>query len=1091
MTAQLLTSELSSLIQESKKKNPDLRNRRPSFPRPFILACGAKSSKLVSNGITGLLRLIVSTGLASESLRDVLQALRECTSQALDVQLKVLQAIPSLLQNYGGDLKGKFLVSAFQVCFLLHGSKTTVASNTAAATLQQLLSFTFEKFASEDARSSNPEPAVAITVDKNNVSVSSAAADAYHLLNDVCILTEGGQPKTVIGASLAPTFGLEVIETVLADNAETVDRHEEQRYILENRLLPLVHRILSEKANFGLTVRAVRVLRLLIRRWLHSLITPMETTLGLVKDLLDPNTSILWKRVLLLELIKDLHGDPNLIRTIYMLYDEKDGKENIVGDQLAIFVRLAAEKPDLIGLARSNSEHDSGTDIRIEPMAADKSGLASVIDTPDENDLNKPGISVGWSTVRIPLIESADKTDPPPIPITYPYSLVLTCIAGFSEGLAKFLLPFTVTGNARSRRRPKSSTEDQDQARHTVDDEAEDLVQARNVQNAAGPLRKERDVPVNPLSLEDHESYDQIQAAASAVERCWPAVLASSSTFFNAALDAEYHHSLVRSFQKFTQIAGLLDLATPRDAFLTTLAKQAVPKVASLSASSTAPQDVGDFDADNDSRSDEGSPHPEPLVTRQKFLRRTSSPVNTRNLLCLRALLNLGTALGPLMRSSWSIVFEALHNLDLALVGSAWQQMNAQWQIPHDFKDRAYGQLQVKMAELNAEMSAVEVAAARLYASSIDLSDEIFRELLQSLCILIRASSGVFNEVPGKSVDQLAVSGSLQKSAAKHQRLGSTSHVTGGETAAGESVILLLDKFGQIGQRNVTRLSQFPPVESGWAAIVELLTEHLRSPNVEAAIRIHAARQLNELVTNLTSSPSPSSQQHDDIVAGCLNAMAAAVSCIWSTAHSTYVHNCGLEIHMMELAALGSILEKCGDSIVAGWKTVFAIITSIFETVTTDGAGKQAIQESTFRPKSSKLVRQSFASLQLICSDFLTAVPDQFMVPLIDTLYQFCSQDQDLNISLTCVALFRNVSDHLQSIDETGERLIAQENVGGSMNEEQFMTALDSSPNAIALSNVWIYLLLRLRYLATDHRLEVRHSEYLPIHGIPALTIER
>ena len=957
---------------------------------------------MVGNGITALLRLIVSNGLSSESLKDVLQALRDCTSQALDVQLKVLQAISSLLQNYGRDLQGKLLVSAFQVCFLLHASKTAVASNTAAATLQQLLSFTFEKVASEDAQASNPEPQVAVHVGNESVSVSSAAADAYHLLNDVCILTEGGQPKTVIGASLAPVFGLELIETVLGSNAETIDKHEEQRHVLRSRLIPLVTRILSEKVNFSLTVRAVRVLRLLIRRWLHTMIAEMELTISLVNHLLDPNTSASWKRVLLLELIKDLYEDTNLIRFIYALYDEKEGRKNIIGDQLATLVRLAAEKPVLIGLAQSDSEPNAGNGTVVEPMAADMSGFASVIDTSSvETDLNKPIISVRWSIVRIPIIESADKTDPPPLPITYLYSLVLTCINGFSEGLSKFLLPFTVKANARSKRRTKSSTEDQGQARYTVDDDGEGLVQAKDGQDAPRSLRKGKDVPVNPLSLEDHESYDQIRAAALAVERCWPALLAASSTFFNAALDAEYHHSLVRSFQKFTQIAGLLDLATPRDAFLTTLAKQAVPKIASRFVPSSTPQNFGDDEVDDDSRSDDGSSHPESLAMRQKYLRRTSSPVNTRNLLCLRALLNLGTALGPTLGSSWSIVFETLHNLDLALIGSAWQQKNGQWQIPHDFKDRPHGQLHVKMADLNAEMSAVEVAAARLQASTGDLFDEVFRELLQSLCILIRNSSGLCDEIPGKSVNQLAGSESLQQSAVKHQRLGSTSRVTVSETAVGESVLLLLDKLGQIGQRNITRLSQVPPVESGWPAIVGLLTDHLRSPDVEAAIRIHAARQLNELVTNLASLPSPSSQQQDDVVARCLDAILAAVSRVWSAAQSTYVHSCGPEIHMMELAALSSILEKCGDDIVAGWKAVFTIITSTFETITTDGDDKQTVQRTTFRSKSSKLIRSSFASLQLICSDFLTAVPDQFSLLLIDTLYQFCSQDQDLNISLT------------------------------------------------------------------------------------------
>ncbi|KAL8966447.1 MAG: hypothetical protein Q9183_003370, partial [Haloplaca sp. 2 TL-2023] len=1042
-------SDLKSLPNTSEAQLAADLKRRPSFARPFVLACGAKTPKLVGNGITGLLRLIVSNGLSSESLKDVLQALRDCTSQALDVQLRVLQAIPSLLQNYGDDLKGKLLVSAFQVCFLLHGSRTAVASNTAAATLQQLLSFTFDKVASEDAQQSHPEQLVAVHADDENVSVSSAAADAYHLLNDVCILTEGNQPKTVIGATLAPVFGLELIETVLGSNAATIDRHKELRHVLRSRLIPFVTRILSEKANFNLTVRAVRVLRLLIRRWLNTMTAEMEVTISLVNHLLDPNTSAPWKRVVLLELIKDLYEDPNLMRFMYALYDEKEGRKNIVGDQLATFVRLAAEKPVLIGLAQSDSEPDAGNGTLVEPMAADMSGFASAIDTSsDETDLNKPGISARWSTVRSPVIESADKTDPPPLPITYLYSLVLTCVNGFSEGLAKFLLPFTVPANARSKRRTKSSTEDHGQARYTMDDDGESLPQAGDSQDAPRSLRKGKDMPVNPLSLEGHESYDQIRAAAIAVERCWPALLAASSTFFNAALDAEYHHSLVRSFQKFTQIAGLLDLATPRDAFLTTLAKQAVPKIASRSVVSSTPQNFGNDEVDDDSRSDDGSPPPESQAMRQKYLRRTSSPVNTRNLLCLRALLNLGTALGPTLGSSWSIVFETLHDLDLALIGSAWQQIKGQWQVPQDFKDRPHGQLQNKMADLNTEMSAVEVAAARLHASTGDLSNKVFHELLHSLCTLLRDGSGLSGTIFDKPVDQLTGSESLQKSAAKHRRLGSASRITVSETAVGESVLLLLDKFGRIGQRNITRLSQCPPPESGWPVIVRLLTDHLRSPDVEAAIRIRAAKQLNELVTSLISSPSLSSQQQDDVVAGCLDAILTAISCVWSAGQSTYVHSCGLDIHMMELAALGSIIEKCGDGIITGWKTLFAIITSIFETVTTDGDDKQTIQGTSFRPKSAKLVRSSFASLQLICSDFLTAVPDQFSLPLIDTLYQFCSQDQDLNISLTCVALFRNVSDHLQSVDESGERVIVQENIRGSMNEKEFMTALDTNNTA-------------------------------------------
>lgn len=66
------------------------------------------------------------------------------------MQLKVLQALPSLLQNYGAALSGQLLAAAFEVCFLLYNSKTAVVSNTAAAVLQQLVTATFEKASSED-----------------------------------------------------------------------------------------------------------------------------------------------------------------------------------------------------------------------------------------------------------------------------------------------------------------------------------------------------------------------------------------------------------------------------------------------------------------------------------------------------------------------------------------------------------------------------------------------------------------------------------------------------------------------------------------------------------------------------------------------------------------------------------------------------------------------------------------------------------------------------------------------------------------------------------------------------------------------------
>jgi len=69
------------------------------------------------------------------------------------VQLKILQTLPSLLQNYADEVRDEVLFSVLQICSSLQVTKTAAVSSTAAATLQQLISTVFDKVESEDRRS--------------------------------------------------------------------------------------------------------------------------------------------------------------------------------------------------------------------------------------------------------------------------------------------------------------------------------------------------------------------------------------------------------------------------------------------------------------------------------------------------------------------------------------------------------------------------------------------------------------------------------------------------------------------------------------------------------------------------------------------------------------------------------------------------------------------------------------------------------------------------------------------------------------------------------------------------------------------------
>lgn len=95
---------------------------------------------------------MVSKALPRQRLREILEAFREASSSGQDVQLKILQALPSLLQNYAGDIQGELLAASLNICTVLQSNKNAIVNNTAAATLQQLVVSVFDKVVAEDSK---------------------------------------------------------------------------------------------------------------------------------------------------------------------------------------------------------------------------------------------------------------------------------------------------------------------------------------------------------------------------------------------------------------------------------------------------------------------------------------------------------------------------------------------------------------------------------------------------------------------------------------------------------------------------------------------------------------------------------------------------------------------------------------------------------------------------------------------------------------------------------------------------------------------------------------------------------------------------
>lgn len=831
------------------------------------------------------------------------------------------------------------------------------------------------------------------------MQLRAAALDAYRVFDDLCLLTEAQRPQFLKSAGIPQTFGLELIESVLTNHAEIFLSHPEQANILRVRVMPFIISSLSEKLNFAVTVRIVRILYSLLRRHLSILSSEGEMALGLLTHMLDHDTA-LWKRSLCMEVLKGIFAEAALIRRIFAMYDAQDGKKAILRDLVAAFVRIGTEKPAVTGLGTQSTIPVARLDTSGSDQAMlEASGVAGIISSSVGSNEPATGISTQWSTIRVPCIDQLDKTEPPSVPESYIYSLTLTCISGFSEGLAKFILPLTVPDRPRKKGR-QSEVEPKDFDSVTGSPEPWAKLERRS-------SIKKNPVHINPLTLTDHPLFDDVKICAGIVDECWPAILATCSTFLYSALDSEYYHGLVRSFQKFTHVAGLLRLSTPRDAFLTTLGKAAVPPNLLTAANPPAtppPPATPTGEKPSMFTNAKGLLSVDSLVShagmsdriRQSSVDGTAPSLNTRNLLCLRALLNLGIALGPTLDAAWVIILGTLQQADLVLFSSTKSARTPTAnQKPNSQTESDSSSL---LANFGTEIKAVETAASRLLESTIDFPNDAFVEVVTALCALFGKE-----ETP-KQTDGLTISGPPSPDARRpsitHRRIHS---INTAPSTQNQEDLFALAKLGDVASFNIDRLMMYNPETSGWATLTSELIAAAWSPSRPSTVRLRAAEILVRLVLEAATATLPLADgDRSPIQLQLLETLQAALHPLESDDRQASVssHSIDVDAHKIVLDGLKSMLEQCGETFISGWDIAFDIIGSVFveSNLLDDGSFKESKATTT---RSSRLIRSSFNSLQLICSDFLSSLPNSCFLMLVDTLYNFCTQDDDLNISLT------------------------------------------------------------------------------------------
>lgn len=896
--------------------------------------------------------------------------------------------------------------SALQICSSLQAAKAATVSGVAAATLQQLVTTVFEKVAIEDRETDDSNNVVEVSGRGGPIHLHPAAHDAYRVFRDLAMAADERKTKFVQFTSLSAESSLELIWSCVNSNTELFAAHDELMSIVGSNIFPLITRALSERLSFPITVRLLRLLGLILDQWMSKFRDDCEVALNLCTQGLDPSSAPLWKRALIMEIVRNFFVNSSNLVEAYSAFDLRNNGKAIVQDLMSTFVRLSTEKPAAIGLGRQSTV-PAGPLIRSDTTTEHATleaagGMAGVMSSAfGAIDVSVTGVSSQWSLPKLPCTEQLDKRDPPNVPDTYLYVLVLECLNGISDNLARLILPLTVQrGRVQQQSSDGKSEPDQD---------------AGNVTGASSPLRA---VPPNPLLIQGIPQAAAVEAAAAFVESSWPAVLATASTFLNAALDDQYFRNLIKAYQRFTQVAGLLRLVTPRDALMTTLAKAAVPphvlKAVTVERVRTPTTDSprilsdmqGILGVDTFTNNASSSSSSSFADSQRQHTNSERPSLTIRNLLCLRALLNLAIALGPILEAALPVVVNALRRADLVL-GPAMQILAT--------RPSASKGVDAAQAYTN-EVAAVESAATRLIESTVDYPDESFVNVLQTFSGLLHDDSDESDTASTLETDRRPLSPLTPRS--DRRTFSDLSSLQTSVPVQERDYQFVIPKLGMLAELNVPRFVRRDAIASGWRYLVEELVYISTANIMPRAARRSATDVLLKLVEAIISDAANRDPTDRSSVQRRAFAVLVRLGDEIYTDRSD-VTSTDLEIQGHVLDCLQAVLERCGDSLVAGWNRIIAIIGTAFEHKGTISRGSDQDEvdvdwtQVSCECISGQLGRSAFAATQLVCSDFLEALPASVCPSLVELLYRFMCQTEDLNVALTTVTLAWNACDFL------------------------------------------------------------------------------
>lgn len=518
-------------------------------------------------------------------------------------------------------------------------------------------------------------------------------------------------------------------------------------------------------------------------------------------------------------------------------------------------------------------------------------------------------------------------------------------------------------------------------------------------------------------------------------ESAWPALLAALSFTMATNLSDTLFAEVLSALQDFTIACNTLSLYMPRNAFLNTLGRYAVPPPV-VSAMQTYLETGGGrkesaISSDGLAAALGGRPVPS---------------LSERNLACLKATVTTAKYLAGDLGTAWHDVLEVLQNAVFMLSAkrpSVTRRGTAVGASPRIGSSplRTRDSVDEPRSEVfeGIDNEDISIAINVLFDSTTQMDDKAFTTFLSALCQLSSEMIGSSTSNVGQmEAPETPRSLSIPMSPSLDNRRR-TSGITISSSAKSGEKSFSLGKLRIVGMLNLNRLVNKDP-EIGW----DILTRHLlsiaRDGNAPSTVRVQASETLGDI---LLGSLRAKDDRIQPLVFAVLGKQVDVhpISNLISTDYD--VRSAGYH-------TLNQILESSGHSLQVGWTTIFGMLNDVCR--------PKSHLDPPSRPTAAtrgdaNLVRIAFPSLNLICTDFLSSLDHDAMRQCITCLGHFGRQREDVNITLSAIGLMWNVSDAVQgsSKDLWLELLLQLLDLGRDPRAEVTSTAMQTLYKCIEL----------------------------------------